>query len=274
MTTSSHAVPPLAAPRSYFTSEGVLNSSYYWVGASRVNSSAPFRHVSGERLSQTPSRFPYTHWGWYQPVATNSSYHDCVLAYSKYAYADYTSDTTTLSLQNPANYQTGELFQQKPYGWAAFLCNGQRFEYICELPASAFPCQPPDAPPDAPSRPAQPATPVQPDDFFGFRDSGAQSASLSGNTEETTAALLTQPPAGPPQPVLRPQLKRQSPPPPPQPPPPRKKLTQPSPSPSPPVPRRPPPPGPPSPKPPPPSPSPPRQLPPPSPVPPSPRELR
>jgi hypothetical protein len=67
------------------------------------------------------------------------SYYDCGLAYGQYAYADYTAPGfTTAELQSPGNYETGALFAQRPYGWTAYLCNAQSYDYICEYPFSAF----------------------------------------------------------------------------------------------------------------------------------------
>ncbi len=218
----------------------MLNTTSYWLGISRTNSTNPFRHVSGRQPPVTPSRFPYAHWGWYQPVATNSSYHDCVLAYSRYAYADYMSDAGTQALQNPANYQTGEQFIQQPYGWAAYLCNGHAFDYICEYPAAAFPCQP-EQPPEAPSQPpGTPSFPAEPS-FTEFssgekqqRASSMPSGSTGGSTRSAAASTgystvgkLTSPPAASLKPVASPPqpgigiFRKQSPPPSPLPPRPR-----------------------------------------------------
>jgi hypothetical protein len=57
------------ALEAYFREQGVLNASFYWVGLSRVNSSSPFRWVSGSRVPTTPRRFPYAHWTWFQVCA-------------------------------------------------------------------------------------------------------------------------------------------------------------------------------------------------------------
>ncbi len=74
-----------------------------------------------------------------QPVAANYTNYDCGLAYGQYAYADYTGmGYSTPELQSAANYQTGAEYAQRPFGWTAYLCNAQAYDYICEYPFSAF----------------------------------------------------------------------------------------------------------------------------------------
>jgi hypothetical protein len=222
-----------------------------------------------------------------QPTATNMSYHDCGLAYGQYAYADYSAlGFTTTELQQPGNYETGEAFAQKPFGWTAYLCNAQSYDYICEYPFSAFrwaahrhrraalascechachcetsptsamapsrtcrSCPPPPSPPDMPSPPDQPpAVPPEPD--YGVFSSGSVQAA-------SAAVPDAPPPLAPPAPPVPspPRVLKKRSPPPAAPPPPAPRIASR-------VPPRPPPPSPQPPKSPPPSPQPPSPMPP------------
>jgi hypothetical protein len=127
------------ALEAHFGETGVLNSSFYWLGFGRANYSSPYRFVTGDRVPALPSRFPYAHWTWFQPVAANYTYYDCGLAYGQYRYADYAGPGySTPELQSAANYETAEEFAQRPYGWTAYLCNAQAYDYMCEYPFTAF----------------------------------------------------------------------------------------------------------------------------------------
>jgi hypothetical protein len=241
------------ALETYFAESKVLNASFYWIGFGRTNYTNPYRWVQGDRVPPLPNRFPYGHWTWFQPVAVNYTNYDCGLAYGQYAYADYTPlGYSTAELQSPANYQTGAEYAQKPYGWTAYLCNAQSYDYICEYPFSAFSCPPPpspDSPPGAPGQP--PEAPTEPD------YNNLLSAVTAG------AAQAPDAPDAPP-PAAPPKAPRKLPPPPlrsPRPPPVKPPARRPSPPRSPPLP---------PPRPSPPSPAPPR--PPPSPLPPTPCE--
>lgn len=143
-------------------------------------------------MPQTPQRFPYAHWSWYQPQARNFTNYDCGLAYGK-SYADYMAGGSTLELQTAINYQTGESFIQKPYGWTAYLCNAQAYEYICELPFSSFVCAPPtqpDAPPAPPPEfPSFPVFPFKaPSKAAGIITAGQTGAGSTAQTPPTQSS--------------------------------------------------------------------------------------
>ena len=100
------SLPQQLAVESYFRSSQALTPLYYWVGVSRAAKTVEYRYtLDGGRLPQGPSNAPYAHWTWYQPTATTKPNYDCILAYSSYAYAQYTGAATGEAARNQGSYQ-------------------------------------------------------------------------------------------------------------------------------------------------------------------------
>jgi hypothetical protein len=152
----------------YFADAQVLTPLYYWIGVSRTSNSSRFSYTANRAafLPQVPSNDPYyAHWTWVHPVQQEYDNHDCVLAYASYSYSQYVGDGSSASSRDASNYQAGSLYRQRPYGWAAYLCNANPYDYICEVDASKWTCPPRPSPPGPPRpkpRPPLPSPPPSP----------------------------------------------------------------------------------------------------------------
>ena len=147
---------------------GELTSYYYWVGVRRAATSSPYEFVAGSRaLPQGASNAPYAHWSWYHSVANRSANYDCVIAQEAFKYELYQGvHNSSAQLADSRYYNANPANQELAYGWNGYPCSG-KLHFVCEAPASAFPCHPPPPPPLAPSIPPPPPRPPKPDFSMG-----------------------------------------------------------------------------------------------------------
>ena len=109
---------------------------------------------------------PYVHFSTYVGCTTSSSAQCCVYADSNYRYdywiGNYTvySSTYTTSAGNYGNYGSSSS-SDSVFGWAEIACSSNYY-FLCEVPASGFPCYPPPSPPPPPPSPPKPPNPPQP----------------------------------------------------------------------------------------------------------------
>jgi hypothetical protein len=158
------ALPPQLLVERYFSSQLLLRS--YWLGIFRPDPLAAFAYVDGSEVPALPNEDPYGHWAVQHMAAftkNSSAVGDCAVANASAAYDRFAGDSTNSShWLLPAHYQTnGSLTGDRKYGWAAQPCSST-FAYICQTPASAFPCYPPPTPPPPPPLPPSPPSPPLP----------------------------------------------------------------------------------------------------------------
>jgi hypothetical protein len=137
-----------------------LTDYYYWLGLRRKGL-GPYEYLTGESKAvlQHASNVPYAHWSWYQPVANRSANYDCVIAQQAFRYELFVGDTnSTTQLADGKYYNTAPSNTELVYGWNGYPCTG-KMHYVCQTPASAFPCFPPPPPPGQPSSPPPPPSP-------------------------------------------------------------------------------------------------------------------
>jgi hypothetical protein len=149
----------LAAER-YFARTGVLSSYYYWTGVSRANASAPYQLSNGGVISQRYSDDLYAHWALGHYAAARNKDYNCVLAAASLAYDLFTGDAgDDNALLDPSLYTSTPT---NKYAWAAAVCTGT-YNFMCQVHADVFACNPPPSPsPAPPSPPSPPSPPLEP----------------------------------------------------------------------------------------------------------------
>jgi hypothetical protein len=147
------------AVESYFSGTGTLTSQYYWMGLYRDGPSRQYIWTDEGTVLQSVSQDPYAHWAWNFNAAAKSSGYDCVLAFASYSYDLFLGKDSDASDQ--LQYMTVPSNSDRKYGWGPYACS-MPAEYICEVPASAYPCLPPPMPPPPPPQPPSPPSPPLP----------------------------------------------------------------------------------------------------------------
>ncbi len=144
----------------YFARTGVLSTYYYWLGVQRANASEPYMLSNGGVISQRYSDDLYAHWALGHYAAAKSPDYNCVLATASLAFDLFTGNPEDdLALLNKELYTTTPT---NKYAWAAAVCTGT-FNFICQVPADNFGCNPPLSPsPPPPSPPSPPSPPLDP----------------------------------------------------------------------------------------------------------------
>lgn len=111
---------------------------------------------NGLPASPVPASLPYRHWGWSFAADSAAASNNCGLAVNALAYSYYLGDGRPGSTSSAGMYSSrGE---DRVYGWTAAACSALQ-PFICEVPATAYPCMPPPSPPMPPPRPPSPPTP-------------------------------------------------------------------------------------------------------------------
>jgi hypothetical protein len=158
---------------------GPLTDYYYWIGLKRATAADPFEFTSGSpNVSQAAANAPYAHWSWYHPIAQRAPNYDCAIAQQAFRYELYLGDTNVTSQQGIAHQADSRFYNTNPqnkelaYGWNAYPCPA-KLHFVCEVPASAFPCFPPPPPPNAPGAPPPPPSPPRPQIGMGTGGSGS-----------------------------------------------------------------------------------------------------
>ncbi len=137
-----------------------LTDYYYWLGIRR-RGLGPFEYVAGTPTSmlQHASNVPYAHWSSYHSVANRSANYDCVIAQQAFRYELYLGDTnSSAQLSDSRYYNTNPSNTELVYGWNSYPCTG-KMDFVCQAPASSFPCLPSPSPPRTPSSPPPPPSP-------------------------------------------------------------------------------------------------------------------
>jgi hypothetical protein len=147
------------AVESYFAGAGTLPSQYYWIGLFRNGPGRPYGWTDEGTVPQTISEDPYSHWAWNFNAAARTQGYDCVLAYASYSYDLFLGTDSRIAEQSL--YMTAAGNTDRKYGWGPYMCSTPA-EYICEVPASSYPCLPPPNPPPPPPQPPSPPAPPLP----------------------------------------------------------------------------------------------------------------
>jgi hypothetical protein len=139
----------------YFARTGVLSTYYYWIGVNRTNSSAPYMLSNGGVISQRYSDDLYAHWAAGHYAAAKHPDYNCVLATASLAFDLFRGNPEDdVALLDKALYSTTPT---NKYAWAAAVCTGT-YNFICQVPAANFGCNPPPSPsPPPPSPPSPPS---------------------------------------------------------------------------------------------------------------------
>jgi hypothetical protein len=125
----------------------------YWIGVSREAPGAAWASFDELPLSQVAANMPYSHWGWSFAGDALTAGASCGLASSSLAYDFYNGDRSAASQANHDSYNLNTT--DAVYGWTAAPCSSLQ-QFVCEVPASAYPCAPPPSPPTLPPRPPSP----------------------------------------------------------------------------------------------------------------------
>ncbi len=161
-----------------------LTDYYYWIGVKRAAATEPFQFAADPpELPQHPSSTPYAHWSWYHQIANRTANYDCVIAQAAFKYEQFVGSGPSQQA-DPRYYNTDPANKQLAYGWNAYPC-AARLHFVCEAPASAFPCFPPPRPPRAPGAPPPPPSPPRPQAGSGGGGTGF------GDCESTAATALS-----------------------------------------------------------------------------------
>ena len=164
---------------------GPLTDYYYWIGARRSSAGSAFELANGGALPQGASNSPsYAHWSWFHSIANGTTNYDCVIAQQAFKYERFLGNSSDArQLADSRYYNTDPRNQELAYGWNAYPC-GAKLHFVCEVPASVFPCFPPPKPPLAPGAPPPPPSPPQPAAGMGTGGgSGSGDCKLAGFPE-------------------------------------------------------------------------------------------
>ncbi len=142
---------------------GPLTDYYYWIGAKRAGPGSEFQLANGDALRQGASNAPsYAHWSWFHVIANGTANYDCVIAQQAFRYEQFNGNGSDLrQLADSRFYNTDARNTERAFGWNAYPC-AAKLHFVCEVPASAFPCFPPPPPPLAPGAPPPPPSPPRP----------------------------------------------------------------------------------------------------------------
>ncbi len=187
----------------YFKSKSTLPSTGYWHGvvANTSDASGGFMLADNSSVPQNYSVTPYAHWAWNYNTKRSAGGYSCVVARGSQAYDYFIGESSQLGLKAYYSSTSDNKFgwdlevrgpvqppstckQDCPDGWLAKqaalesplqhrarppvppvpqVCDGAVYAYICEVPASWYPCMPPPSPsPPPPSPPDAPAPPAPP----------------------------------------------------------------------------------------------------------------
>ena len=144
----------------YFASKRTLPSTAYWFGVVADPSSSGFLFMDNTTVAPNTSTVPFAHWGWNYNTKLAQGGYRCVVARGSQKYDFFIGESSQISLRQYYSTTTDD-----KYGWDLELCSGTVYAYICEVPATWYPCYPPPSPsppppspPDAPLPPAPPAS--------------------------------------------------------------------------------------------------------------------